>query len=57
MNNFDGSHDFYHIKRVLGLAHTIYAEVSKSTPNTELNLTIITLAALLHDVGDRQVNA
>ncbi|KAH8601903.1 hypothetical protein B0O99DRAFT_607709 [Bisporella sp. PMI_857] len=54
MNNFDGSHDFYHIKRVLGLAHTIYAEVSKSTPNTELNLTIITLAALLHDVGDRK---
>ena len=54
MNNFDGSHDFNHIKRVLGISHTIHAEILASEPNTKLDATIITLAALLHDVGDRK---
>ena len=54
MNNFDGSHDFNHIKRVLGLSHTLYASILESSPTNKLDLNIITLAALLHDVGDRK---
>lgn len=48
MSNYDPSHDYSHIKRVLHLAQTIQAHV----PNT--NRDIVTLAALLHDVGDRK---
>lgn len=46
MANYDPSHDFKHIQRVLGLAQRIQAR----TPNTALP--IVQLAALLHDVGD-----
>jgi uncharacterized protein len=59
MSNYDGSHDFNHIMRVLGLAHLIYSEIT-DTPNDrppaepKLDLHIITLAALLHDVGDKK---
>lgn len=48
MANYDPSHDYSHIKRVVHLAQTIQAQV----PNT--NRDIVTLAALLHDVGDRK---
>ncbi|EHK49219.1 uncharacterized protein TrAtP1_000169 [Trichoderma atroviride] len=48
MSNYDPSHDYSHIKRVVHLAQTIQAHV----PNT--NRDIVTLAALLHDVGDRK---
>jgi len=54
INNFDGSHDFNHIKRVLGLSHTLYFSLLKTSPENKLDLNIITLAALLHDVGDRK---
>lgn len=54
MLNFDGSHDFNHITRVVGLAHQIYHEILKNEPNTKLHLGTITLGALLHDVGDRK---
>lgn len=62
MNNFDGSHDFNHIKRVLGLSRQILAEIESTrcfenestNTNPELDPTVISLAALLHDVGDRK---
>jgi uncharacterized protein len=48
MSNYDGSHDFNHIQRVVYLARLIQA----SEPTTSLE--IVTLAALLHDVGDKK---
>ncbi|KND91587.1 hypothetical protein TOPH_03599 [Tolypocladium ophioglossoides CBS 100239] len=48
MANYDGSHDFNHIQRVLRLALHIQAR----TPSTSRPL--VTLCALLHDVGDRK---
>lgn len=48
MSHYDGSHDFNHIQRVLNLSRQIQA----TTPNT--NLDIVTLAALMHDVGDKK---
>lgn len=64
MKRYDGSHDFQHLERVLGLAHTIYEQLkaASSSPTTPssctqqpaLDPTIITLSALLHDVGDKK---
>lgn len=56
MSKYDGSHDFNHIKRVVGLAHLIYKRLTEEAPShTErLDLHVITLAALLHDVGDKK---
>lgn len=59
MKRYDGSHDFHHLQRVLGLAHNIHDQikasaVTSSTPQPALDPTIITLSALLHDVGDRK---
>ncbi|KAK7427842.1 hypothetical protein QQZ08_005615 [Neonectria magnoliae] len=48
MANYDASHDFNHILRVLRLSHHIQSH----TPDTSRPL--VTLAALLHDVGDRK---
>ncbi|KAL6808833.1 hypothetical protein GGI42DRAFT_223286 [Trichoderma sp. SZMC 28013] len=48
MANYDPSHDYSHIKRVVHLAQTIQAQV----PNTDRD--IVTLSALMHDVGDRK---
>ncbi|RFU28541.1 hypothetical protein B7463_g7805, partial [Scytalidium lignicola] len=60
MSAYDGSHDFNHIRRVVGLAHAIYtsvmeeAESENAPPEFDLDLQVITLAALLHDVGDKK---
>lgn len=54
MNNFDPSHDFTHIQRVLKLAKTIEARETGSDSTVHYNSDIITLASLLHDVGDRK---
>lgn len=51
MANYDASHDWSHIQRVLGLARHIYAH---SANRSSLDLRVIHLAALLHDVGDRK---
>lgn len=51
MQNYDASHDWSHIQRVLGLARYIY---SKSENQAELDLRVIHLSALLHDVGDKK---
>lgn len=49
MAQYDGSHDFNHIKRVLGLAHLL-----RQQEPAAYDKDIVTLAALLHDVGDRK---
>jgi uncharacterized protein len=59
MSHYDGSHDFCHIKRVLGLSHQIYDELishsNKPSPSDSsasaqpLDPLIITLSALLHE--------
>ncbi len=48
MSHYDSSHDFNHITRVLRLAQHIQSH----TPHT--SRPIVTLAALLHDVGDKK---
>ncbi|KAM0287451.1 hypothetical protein ACHAQH_000404 [Verticillium albo-atrum] len=53
MSNYDASHDWSHILRVLALAHRIYNDPATSAGPT-LSLRKITLAALLHDVGDKK---
>lgn len=62
MSKYDGSHDFNHIRRVVGLAHLLYTEINKARAHSplfdeeesDLDLHVITLAALLHDVGDKK---
>jgi uncharacterized protein len=51
MAKYDGSHDFNHIQRVVGLARHIYA----NSPNREgFDFQTVILSALLHDVGDKK---
>ncbi|EGY18348.1 uncharacterized protein VDAG_08682 [Verticillium dahliae VdLs.17] len=54
MSNYDASHDWSHILRVLALAHKIYNDPTTAASNPALSLRKITLAALLHDVGDKK---
>ncbi|KAH7325995.1 hypothetical protein B0I35DRAFT_474701 [Stachybotrys elegans] len=49
MSNYDPSHDFHHIERVVKLAQHIHSASSSSTSRE-----IVTLSALLHDVGDKK---
>ncbi|KAL2018001.1 hypothetical protein VTK56DRAFT_1381 [Thermocarpiscus australiensis] len=53
MKNYDASHSWDHIERVVNMAHFIYAR-SEATFRSSLDLRTIHLAALLHDVGDRK---
>ncbi|OAQ61909.1 hydrolase [Pochonia chlamydosporia 170] len=48
MANYDPSHDFNHIQRVLRLAK----HIQSTLPSTSAG--IVTLSALLHDVGDKK---
>ncbi|KAI1502900.1 hydrolase [Biscogniauxia marginata] len=51
MAKYDGSHDFNHIQRVLGLARHIH----QHSPDMPLrDPQVVVLSALLHDVGDRK---
>lgn len=54
MNNFDPSHDYTHIQRVLKLAKVIEARETSSDSTIRYNSDVITLASLLHDVGDHK---
>ena len=68
MSHYDGSHDFDHVLRVLGLARLIASFPSPQVPSSSTssplpnsnaspphyNPVIITLSALLHDVGDKK---
>ncbi|KAL2190787.1 hypothetical protein L209DRAFT_15813 [Thermothelomyces heterothallicus CBS 203.75] len=53
MQNYDASHSWDHIERVVAMAHHIYAHSDPAFRST-LDLRTIHLAALLHDVGDRK---
>lgn len=54
MSQYDASHDYSHIQRVLALAQHILRVEQRSHPTTLYDQTIVTLAALLHDVGDHK---
>ncbi|PSN60072.1 hypothetical protein BS50DRAFT_579574 [Corynespora cassiicola Philippines] len=54
MSQFDCSHDWSHIQRVHALAHTLLASESSSHPETRYDELVVTLGALLHDVGDKK---
>ncbi|KAH8881570.1 HD domain-containing protein [Thozetella sp. PMI_491] len=51
MSNYDASHSYDHIERVVAVAKRIYAE---SPAEPALDAKAILLSALLHDVGDRK---
>lgn len=51
MAKYDGSHDFNHIQRVVGLARHIY---SRSSNPEKFDFQTVILSALLHDVGDKK---
>lgn len=53
MSQNDASHNFEHIQRVVGLSQHIYKH-STEMLRQQLDFRIITLSALLHDVGDRK---
>lgn len=55
MSQYDASHDYQHILRVLSNANLILqAETKTRPPSTPYNTTSLFLAALLHDVGDHK---
>ncbi|CAN8106428.1 unnamed protein product [Discula destructiva] len=54
MSQNDASHNFEHIQRVVGLAKHIYTHTTDPLLRNQLDFRVITLAALLHDVGDRK---
>lgn len=56
MRLYDGSHDFHHIQRVVGLANHLYNQLATDDPElyVKLDLNLINLCAMLHDIGDRK---
>ncbi|KAJ1326694.1 hypothetical protein MN608_08141 [Microdochium nivale] len=54
MAKYDGSHDYHHIERVVGLARHIHARSSPDSPAGKTDVRVVTLSALLHDVGDKK---
>ncbi|KAL1796095.1 hypothetical protein ACET3X_006319 [Alternaria dauci] len=54
MSNYDASHDYNHILRVLSNTHSIYTHERAANPSTTYDPTALYLAALLHDVGDHK---
>ncbi|KAH7026228.1 uncharacterized protein B0I36DRAFT_365822 [Microdochium trichocladiopsis] len=54
MAKYDGSHDYHHIERVVGLARHIQASSAPDSPAGKSDLHVVTLSALLHDVGDKK---
>lgn len=53
MSQNDASHNFEHIQRVVGLSKYIYLHSAESF-RAQLDLRVVFLSALLHDVGDRK---
>jgi uncharacterized protein len=54
MSQYDNSHDYQHILRVVSNANRILQDESKTNPSTSYDTTSLFLAALLHDVGDHK---
>ena len=57
MRNYDASHDFSHIQRVLCLAKFIAKSEQQLHQSPQYDKTTVTLAAILHDIGDRKYAA
>lgn len=53
MQNYDASHSWDHIERVVTMAHDLHAR-SDAAFRDSVDLRVVHLAALLHDVGDRK---
>ena len=51
---YDASHDYNHILRVLALAEHILSVEQAANPSVFYDPTILTLSALMHDVGDHK---
>ena len=51
MSQHDASHDFSHIERVVTIAHKILKAEKENYP---YDTSIVTLSALMHDVGDHK---
>lgn len=54
MSGYDPSHNPAHVHRVVSLAHRILEAEKTRHPEQVYDRTVITLAALLHDIGDRK---
>ncbi|KAL1846212.1 hypothetical protein Plec18167_002320 [Paecilomyces lecythidis] len=54
MSGHDPSHNPAHIHRVVQLAQTILEAERALSPSAAYDSTVVTLAALLHDIGDRK---
>ena len=54
MSQYDASHDYRHIERVLGLAQTIQAREQSFQPDIQYRAELVTLGSIMHDVGDRK---
>ncbi|ROV93608.1 hypothetical protein VMCG_08046 [Cytospora schulzeri] len=56
MSHYDASHDYNHIQRVLRMSLVIFEKEREAQAPAEeqYNETLITLGALLHDVGDHK---
>jgi uncharacterized protein len=52
--HYDASHDYAHIQRVLALALFILKVEQSENPQIPYDRTTVTLAALMHDVGDHK---
>lgn len=54
MSQYDASHDFNHIRRVVGLSRHLWQSYNHSAHSAPADQRVVVLAALLHDVGDRK---
>ena len=54
MSQYDSSHDYQHILRVLHLSRDIAEKEHVIHPDVSYDTNVVTLASLLHDVGDKK---
>lgn len=54
MSQYDSSHDYQHILRVLHLSQSIEAKERTLHPDVSYDTNVVRLASLLHDVGDKK---
>lgn len=54
MNQYDGSHNYQHVQRVCNLAKIIEKSERHEHPDLVIDSTVVELASILHDIGDRK---
>lgn len=54
MNQYDPSHNYQHVHRVYALARLLEQSERDTHPEKVINSSIVALASLLHDVGDKK---